>query len=425
MYDVIVVGARVAGSPLAMLLARGGYRVLVVDRDTFPSDTLSGHYIHQAGVERLARWGLLERVAATGCPPARSVMLDFGEFRLKGSPPPINGVDAAYGPRRIVLDKILVDAAAEAGAEVREGFSVREVLEENGRVVGIRGREKNGALVTERARLVVGADGMHSLVSRAVGAAEYSAHPALTCGYYSYWSGLAAEGMELYPRDGRFLVAMPTNDNLTLVAAIWPRAAFHRYRADIEGNFLKTLELAPGLAARVHRGRREERFAGTADTPNFFRRSHGPGWALVGDAGYHKDPITGQGITDAFRDAELLAQAIDAGFAGCVPLEDALAGYERRRNTAAMPIYEMTCQMATLQPPPPETQKLLAALAGNQAETDRYLGTMAGTVPIPEFFAPQNVRRILAGAGGVTGGSGAAEVEARGGVFSPAELVPA
>jgi flavin-dependent dehydrogenase len=425
MYDVIVVGARVAGSPLAMLLARVGFKVLVVDRDTFPSDTLSGHYIHHAGAARLARWGLLERVAATGCPPVRRVTLDFGEFRLQGSPPPLDGADAGYGPRRTVLDKILVDAAAEAGAEVREGFSVREVLEEGGRVVGIRGRGKNGALVTERARLVVGADGMHSLVSRAVGAAEYSAHPALTCGYYSYWSGLPVEGVELYPREGRFIVVMPTNDGLTLVAAIWPRAAFHRFRADIEGHFLKTLELAPELAARVRRARRAERFFGTADTPNFFRRSHGPGWALVGDAGYHKDPITAQGITDAFRDAELLAQAVDAGFAGCVPLEDALAGYERRRNTAAMPMYEMTCQMATLQPPPAETRRLLAALGGNQAETDRYLGTMAGTVPIPEFFAPHNVRRILAGAGGVKGGSEMARSEVGGEVFNQPELVPA
>ena len=154
----------------------------------------------------------------------------------------------------------------------------------------------------------------------------------------------------------------------------------------------------------MRQGRREERFTGTAELFNFFRRPHGPGWALVGDAGYHKDPITAQGISDAFRDAELVADAVDDGLAGRRRIEEGMAEYERRRNDVATPIYEFTCQLATLQPPPSETQQLFAALRGNRADTDRFMGVIAGTTPPPEFFAPENVRRILGGAEQITPG---------------------
>ncbi len=190
-----------------------------------------------------------------------------------------------------------------------------------------------------------------------------------------------------------------TNDGLTGVVTVWPSSEFHAYRADIEGNFFKTLELVPGLADRVRGGRREERFVGTAKITNFFRKPYGPGWALVGDAGYHKDAITAQGITDAFSHAELLAEAIDEGFSGRKPLDEALAGYEQQRNKAVMPIYEFTCQfLGTVQRPPIEMQQLFGALAGNQGETDRFLGTLAGTVPIPEYFSPDNMQRIIGAA---------------------------
>jgi 2-polyprenyl-6-methoxyphenol hydroxylase-like FAD-dependent oxidoreductase len=169
-------------------------------------------------------------------------------------------------------------------------------------------------------------------------------------------------------------------------------------RADIEGQFMAALELAPSLAARVRGGARSERFRGTADLPNYYRKPFGPGWALVGDAGYHKDPITAQGMSDAFRDAGLLAAAVDDGFTGCRPLEDALARYERLRNEATLPMYEMTCQFATLAPPSDEQQQLFAALRHNQEQTDRFFGVFAGSVPIPEFFAPENLGRIFGGA---------------------------
>jgi flavin-dependent dehydrogenase len=397
MYDAIVIGARCAGSPTAMLLARKGYRVLLLDRDTFPSDHMSTHWIHQPGIARLDRWGLRERLANTGCPPITAIMMDFGPFALRGSPPPAGEVAEGHCPRRTVLDKLLVDAAVEAGVELREHFTVRDLVLDDDRVSGITGQTSAGATVTEQARIVIGADGIHSLVARQVGAATYNTKPTLTCAYYSYWSGVPLESVEFYAREHRGFGALPTHDGLTTIIVGWPHDEFHAYRADIEANFMQTLELAPAFAERVRQGRREERFTGTAELPNVFRKPYGQGWALVGDAGYHKDSITAQGISDAFRDAELVAEAVDAGLSGRYPLEEALAEYEQQRNEAAFPIYEFTCQLAALEPPPPGMQLLFAALRGNQTETDRFMGVLAGTTPVPDFFAPENLGRIING----------------------------
>jgi len=401
MYDAIIVGARCAGSPTAMLLAQKGYRVLVVDRSTFPSDILSGHYIHQPGVERLKRWGLLDKIRASNCPPLSKMTFDAGAFTLEGLATPSGDVRESFAPRRRVLDKILVDAAVEAGAEMRENFIVEEILTEGGRVTGIRGRRAGGASVSEHARIVVGADGVRSLVARRVEAETYNVRPTLTCGYYSYWSGVENDGVELYPREGNFIVINQTNDGLSIISVLWPREEFMRVRSDIEGNFMRALDKhAPSLAARVRSrdARREERFYGTGDIPNFFRKSYGDGWALVGDAGYHKDAITAQGITDSFRQAEMLADALDEGFSERRPLSDALADYERRRDEEVMPMYDLTCQMAALALPPAEMRELLFALRGNQTEIDRFLGVVAGTTPIQEFYAPENMRRIIGAA---------------------------
>jgi len=398
MYDVIVSGARCAGSPTAMLLARQGHRVLLVDRAKFRSDTMSTHFIHQPGVLRLQRWGLLDRVVESGCPPVPRLSLDFGPFTLSGPPPAVDGVTQAYAPRRSVLDPILVDAAVEAGVEFRDRFTVEELLRDGDRVIGVRGHGPDGVCVSEQAQLVVGADGRHSMVARSVQARVYNDKPPNNCAYYSYWSGVPVSDFEIYARERRAFGGFPTNDGLTLILAACPNEEFAAYRSDVEGHFFRTLDLAPAFAGRVRGGRREERWIGTADLPYFFRRPYGPGWALVGDAGYHKDPSTAQGISDAFRDAELAADAIDAGLAGSQPMETALAAYESRRNDAAMPMYEFTHHLASYEPPPPEMQQLFHALVGNQEQTNRFLGLIAGTTPFAEFFAPENVGAILAGA---------------------------
>jgi flavin-dependent dehydrogenase len=295
-----------------------------------------------------------------------------------------------------VLDKILVDAAIAAGAEFREGFSVRELITEGERVIGIRGHTRDGTIVPEYAPLVVGADGRHSLMARTVHAPRYHVKPVLTCCYYSYWSGVPIEGVEFSLYDSRMVIGFPTNEDLVCILVDWPHQAFPEFRTDVVGNYLKTVERTPELAQRARQGKREERVVGAADLPNFFRKPYGPGWALVGDAGYHKDPVTAQGISDAFRDAELLAEAIDAGLSGREALDDALANYEAQRNEAALPMYELTSQLARLQTSF-EMEQLFHALQRNQDETNRFLGTIVGTVSIPQFFSASNLQRIIAG----------------------------
>lgn len=391
-----MVGARCAGSPTAAHLARRGHRVLLVDRADPAGDALSTHYVHQPGVAALDRLGVLDEVLASGCPPVTGLAFDVGPFALRGTPPPAGAATFAIAPRRHVLDPILARAAVAAGAELRERFAVDGLVFDGDRVVGVRGRAAGGREVVERARVVVGADGVHSRVARVVGAPLDDQRPARACLYYTYWGGIEQEAhATLYPRPGRMLITSPTNDGLTIVVSFWPVADFHRVRADIEGEFLRGLEVAPAFAERLRAGAPAERFRGTADVPFYIRRPYGDGWALVGDAGYHKDPITAEGITDSLLDAERLAIAIDGGLGGGEPLAAALAGYARDRDARIRPIYELTYQFAGLEPPSAEQQALFQALRSDQAETDRFFGTIAGTTAIPEFFDPANLGRIV------------------------------
>jgi flavin-dependent dehydrogenase len=393
-YDAIVVGARCAGSPTAMLLARKGYRVLLVDRATFPSDTPSTHAIHATGVAALRRWGLLDAITATGCPPIDTYSFDFGAFSLRGTPRPCEGSSTGYAPRRYLLDAILVEAAATAGADVREHFSVQDVVVEDGRVVGIRGHGPDGREVVERAPVVIGADGRNSRIARAAGAEEYLTRPRLQFGYYSYWQDLPVDGFTVIARDRRGGGAIPTNDGLTCLVLGWPYAEAREFKSDVEGNYLRTLDLAPELAERVRCATRVEPFSGGA-VRNVLRTPYGPGWALVGDAGYTKDPITAQGISDAFRDAELCAGALDEAFRGERPLAEAMADYQRARDDRVLPIYEFTTQLATLELPPPDVQRVLAAAQGDRAAMDDFASVLAGTLSPADFFAPKNVARLL------------------------------
>jgi flavin-dependent dehydrogenase len=396
-YDAIVVGARCAGAPTAMLLARQGHRVLVVDRASFPSDTVSTHVIHSPGIAALNRWGVLPDVIATGCPPIETYSFDFGPFAIRGTPRACEGFSAAYAPRRTLLDKILVDAAAQAGAEIRECFSVDEVIVEDGVVVGISGHDEGGATVVERARVVIGADGRNSYVAKAVHPEQYNDKPMLQWSFYTYWSDLPVDGFEIFIRPDRGWAAVQTNDGLTMLVVGWPYAESSAYKADVEANYLKTLELAPEFADRVRGAKRQERFAG-GSVPNFFRKPFGPGWALVGDAGYNKDPITAQGISDAFSDAERCSTAVHQTFIGELSFEDAMSAYHRARDAHAMPIYEFTTQLATLEEPPPEMRHLLGSVYGNPDAMDAFASITAGTVSPIEFFDPAHIGQIMGAA---------------------------
>jgi 2-polyprenyl-6-methoxyphenol hydroxylase-like FAD-dependent oxidoreductase len=396
-YDAIIVGARCAGSPTAMLLARKGYRVLLVDRATFPSDTLSTLVIHAPGIAALSRWGLLDRVTASRCPPIERYSFDFGPLTIAGTPRPVDGIATGYAPRRTILDKILVDAAAEAGAEVRERFNVDELLIEDGAVVGIRGHTAGGQPITERARVVVGADGRNSHIAKAVRSEQYHEKPRLQYGYYTFFRDLPVDGMETVIRPARAWAAIPTNDDLTLVVMGWPIAEVNAVKADVEAAFCTTLQLAPDFADRVRAATRVQPFLG-GGVVNYFRKPYGPGWVLVGDAGYNKDPVTAQGISDAFRDAELCATALDEAFTGRRSSDHAMAAYQRTRDEHVMPIYEFTTQLARLEPPPPEMAQLFAAMHGNPGAMDGFISVIAGTLSPLEFFAPGTIARILAGA---------------------------
>jgi 2-polyprenyl-6-methoxyphenol hydroxylase-like FAD-dependent oxidoreductase len=223
----------------------------------------------------------------------------------------------------------------------------------------VRARSRDGEVFTEEARIVIGADGMHSFVARAVDAPEYNTHEAMNCGYYSYFSGIELDGAQLCLNGKTGFLAFPTNDRLTCVAVMRPLGDFREFRTDIDAHFRRyAVEALPEVGSQLAHAKREEKYIGTADTRNYFRKPYGPGWALVGDAGYHRDPVTGLGIADAFRDAELLANALDEGFSGRTPLDDALARYEHQRNEAAMPDYERTIFTAML----PSKEEFLKAM---------------------------------------------------------------
>jgi 2-polyprenyl-6-methoxyphenol hydroxylase-like FAD-dependent oxidoreductase len=271
------------------------------------------------------------------------------------------------------------------------------LLRDGDRVVGVAGHDGNGRPLEERAAVVIGADGARSFVARAVDAPAYHVRPATTIAVYSYWRGVDLAGLELYARPGRFFIAAPTNDGLTLVAQQVPVAEDGRYRGRVADAFAETLADVPRLAQLVAAGERAERFRFARIEDGFFRQPAGPGWALVGDAGAHKDPITAQGMLDAFRDAELLADAVHAGLDGDLSLE--LRGYQQARDEAALPMYELTSALADLEtPPPPEMLDLIAALQGQPQHIARFLGVIAGSVGLADFYGPDSVAAVMAGA---------------------------
>ena len=385
MYDVIVVGARCGGAPVAMLLGRAGHRVALVDRATFPSDTMSTHFLWQRGAARLHAWGLLDRLEARGCAPIRSITFDVGPVQMCGIGPAVGGVSDTYCPRRTVLDSLLVEAATESGAELIDGFVVDDMSWSEGRVVGVEGHSRGGAKTTLRAPIVVGADGLHSTVARATGAHAYQEHPALTGVLYSYWSGLSHFGAHFYARPGQLILVWPTNDDLTCIAVMWPHQEFRQVRKDPQGCFRAALALVPDLADAVASGQREHRFVGTDDLPNLYRTSVGPGWALAGDAGHHKDPATGMGMSDAFASAELLAEAIDRGLAGHRPIDDALSNYQDQRDALTANGFELTLSTARLAPLSPRLEAFYRVAADQPEEICRIFGVLGGSLPIGEL----------------------------------------
>jgi 2-polyprenyl-6-methoxyphenol hydroxylase-like FAD-dependent oxidoreductase len=359
-YDAVVVGGRVAGASTALLLARAGHRVAVLDRVRFPSDTLSTHLIWPSGVIQLRRWGLLEAIEAAGTPMLPTIRSDVDGTAVEFPVWAESGVEAVCAPRRTVLDPTILAAAESAGVAVFEGVTVDGLSRDGrGRIDGVVGHRDDGRPLRIAAGVVVGADGWRSRVARDAGAAAYDEREPSNAIHYAYWSGLENRGVELwFHTRGLMAGVFPTNGG-ACVYVNCRSARSGELRRDVDRNYLRFVaEAAPDLAARLARATRTSPVRGTPGLPGFVRRAHGPGWVLVGDAGCTNDPASAHGITAALRDAELAAVAIDAGIRDPATAEEALQAFEAARDRSR-PLYDLGWAIATYEWDAPTVLELL------------------------------------------------------------------
>jgi len=374
-YDVIIVGSRVAGASTAMLLARRGHRVLVVDRASMPSDTVSTHAVLRTGVLQLSRWGVLDRIIEAGTPPVRQITLGFGDDRIPFEVKSDYGIDTLYAPRRYILDSALTDAAREAGADVRHRTGVTDLVrDENGRVEGVSVRT-DGGRESITARFVIGADGYNSRVAALVGAPARAHHKPHNAVHYAYYDGVEAKGFWFQFTPGVNAGLVPTNDGQCLVFVGRPAQLRHRFIDDPDGEFQRLLRVGgDDLLGVVAAGRRASGFRGTKGLEGFIRQAWGPGWALVGDAGYTKDPISAHGISDSLRDAELCARAVDAALCDREEAENAMSRYQTLRDMLSRRIFAESGMLARFEWTAPEASRRMRVISSEvRAECEAIL----------------------------------------------------
>jgi 2-polyprenyl-6-methoxyphenol hydroxylase-like FAD-dependent oxidoreductase len=378
-YDAVVVGARAAGAATAMLLARAGLDVLVVDRSRYGADTLSTHALMRGGVIQLHRWGLLDRIVAAGTPPVRRTTFRYAAEEVTITIRPSHGVDALYAPRRTVLDPILVDAAVDAGVDVRYGITVKDVRRDRtGRVTGIVGRDDAGRAVAVNARLVIGADGIRSTVAHGVGAPIEHQGTGAAAVVYGYWADVPADGYEWIFRTNAAAGLIPTNDGLTCVFAGASPRRIGRGGLTILEEVVR--DASPDAADRVAAGTGPTGLRTFTGRPGHLRRAWGPGWALVGDAGYWKDPLSAHGLTDALRDAELLARAVVAAAADPSEEAEALAQYQAVRDRLSLPLFDVVDTIAAQRWSDDEIGGLLLQLSSAMSDE---VDAIAALDPVP------------------------------------------
>jgi 2-polyprenyl-6-methoxyphenol hydroxylase-like FAD-dependent oxidoreductase len=388
-FDVIVVGARCGGSPVAMLLARTGLRVLAIDQAKFPSERIATHMVWPPGGAALKRWGIWDAVAAENPGICHVSLSDFPGARVVSGWHAVDGVDFTFNMRRVKLDYILVQAARASGAEVREQVVLEGLVIEDGRVIGVAVRDlQSGSRFEERARMVIGADGRNSLVAKTVQAPTYQFVEPLTASYLMYVADMDKDPDmdEVYTRPPREFVLLPTDHGLTVVNVVIARHLLDEFRKDVTRSFYASYDLEPELAERVRAARPVSKVLGVTDLPNFYRKPYGEGWALVGDAGHHRDPIRAQGMHNAFQDAELLATAIDDGFNGRRDLMEALEEYERRRNERTALQYKLVLSAARFDRLSEEgLESLLGIIGNNPVAAAEWRGLVAGSMMPDEF----------------------------------------
>jgi flavin-dependent dehydrogenase len=379
-YDVVVVGARVAGASTALLLARAGLRVALVDRSRYATDTVSTHALMRAGVMQLSRWGLLGRVVSVGTPAVRSAQFHYGnENIIRVAILPRAGVDALYAPRRYLLDRLLVDAAQEAGAHILHQTTVTTLRRDTkGRIHGVSALTRDGRAIHIPARMTVGADGIRSTVAELVGAPVLRRAQHASAVLYRYLTGLHAESYEWAYRRGAAAGLIPTNDDQTCIFVGTTPARMNALRRDGTQHAFATLlaRAAPALVDQVASGTWASRVHGWAGAPGHIRRSWGPGWALVGDAGYFKDPITTHGITDALRDAELLSTQILQSLSHRLPETIARWRYEATRHRLSHELFTATEDVASYDWDMDVMPSLLRRVSAAMNDEVHYLATL-------------------------------------------------
>jgi flavin-dependent dehydrogenase len=371
-YDAVVVGARCAGAAAALLLARAGAKVLVIDRQDHGSDTISTHALMRTGVLQLHRWGLLPAVMAEGTPQVRTTTFHYGNDSLRLEMKAEHGVEYLCAPRRTVLDRVLVDAARSAGAEVHHRALLLNLqFGPGGRVVGARLRDLDGNESCVRCDMLIGADGRQSTVARLVNAETYVESRSSSGCVYGYFENLRRDGFHWHFANDVAASVIPTNEAQHCVVASVTSAAFSAtFRGNVEPGFFQILGAnSPELQADVRRARLVGRLRGFVGGLGYLRQAHGPGWALVGDAGYFKDPLTAHGITDALRDAELLVRAVLDG------KDTALQAYQQERDALSRMLFEVTDAIASFRWDLDEVRTLHTQLSASmRAEGDRIAG---------------------------------------------------
>lgn len=371
-YDAVIVGARCAGAATAFLLARAGAKVLLVDRQAYGSDTMSTHALMRTGVLQLHRWGLLPMVLAEGTPEIRCTTFHYGQEALRLSIRPEHGVNYLCAPRRTVLDRVLVDAARKAGAEVRHGVLLADVeFDSGGQVVGVRLRDAGVREYPVRCDIVIGADGRQSTIAKLVNAEVYAESVSSSACVFGYFENLHRDGLHWHFAENVAAGVIPTNHGQHCVFASVTTEAFAGiFRKNVESGFFRILEAnSPNLREDVGSAHLVGRLRGFAGARGHLRKSHGPGWALVGDAGHFKDPLTAHGITDALRDAELLARAVLDGRSG------ALAAYQSERDALSRPLFDVTEAIASFRWSLDEVKFLHTQLSASmRAEADHVAG---------------------------------------------------
>ncbi|MET8676851.1 NAD(P)/FAD-dependent oxidoreductase [Streptomyces sp. NPDC004647] len=400
MYDAIVVGARISGASVAMLLAKLGYRVLLVDRASFPSPTSSStNLIHPPGVYRLRKWGVLDRLADRTGPAITRYRLQTGSVRLEAPLPAVGDVQHALSPPRLALDHSLVQCAVDAGVELREGVSVQDLLrDDDGAVAGIVGTVRGQGRFLEKASIVIGADGKNSSVAQLVGATKYREQPVLSRSSWTYWEGLPQESLvRTYRKNQRHPFTWPTHDGLTIVGVAWPADSFPA-RGSAESTDQVVIDafadVDEDFAEQLRDTRRADRWL-TGAVPNFLRVPQGSGWALTGDSAATRDPITASGITYALMGAELLAHAVDTGLSGRRPMAQAMATYARDRDHMVLHHYDYTCDYARVAEHSPEERALIEAMSRSPRHARDMIGLFATVVSPTDFYTRSNFRELF------------------------------